>query len=331
MINNILIFRTDRIGDLLVSCPAIITIKKNIKNSNITLVTSQRNFEYAKNLDLFNTVYKFPEKNIFFKFFFILKLLKKKFDYIYVFDGKERSIIASALIRSKCKIALTPKIKFFYKMLNIKFILDNDKTNLNKIFQKFLDLSNINTKISNFNFLKNKINNNFSSNIEIKNYLHIHLDEKWFSKLYISKYTNIGPNYSEFIKFIDKINQKNDILITTGLIDFELVDELKNKYFNKVTNKIFLKKNRNKSVYLIYKPTFDDLESLLRSSKTLIACHGAITHASNSFDVKKIDILEKSKVSFYQRFTSHLFDYHTIYRSAFVDVESEVCNKILHS
>jgi len=30
MINNILIFRTDRIGDLLVSCPAIITIKKKV-------------------------------------------------------------------------------------------------------------------------------------------------------------------------------------------------------------------------------------------------------------------------------------------------------------
>ena len=118
-----------------------------------------------------------------------------------------------------------------------------------------------------------------------------------------------------------KLFQKNNFEIIRSDLD----------KFCEILNELKLKKNRNKSVYLIYKPTFDDLESLLRSTKTLIACHGAITHASNSFDVKKIDIIEKSKVSFYQRFTTHLLDYHTIYRSTFVDVESEIYNKILHS
>ena len=91
MTNHIIIFRTDRIGDLLVSCPAIISIKKGINNSNITLITSHKNYEYAKSLNLFNEVYKFPEKNLFYKIFFIFKLLKRKFDYIYVFDGRYTS------------------------------------------------------------------------------------------------------------------------------------------------------------------------------------------------------------------------------------------------
>ena len=36
MLNNILIFRTDRVGDLIVTCPAIITIKEYLVNPKIT-------------------------------------------------------------------------------------------------------------------------------------------------------------------------------------------------------------------------------------------------------------------------------------------------------
>ena len=327
MNNKILIFRTDRIGDLIVSCPAIITIKRSIVDSKITLIASKKNYDYAKSLNLFDEIYKFPEKNIFKKIVFIYKLIKNKYKYIYVFDGKERSIITAGLIKSYYKLALTPKINAFYKMFKIRFFLDNEKTNLNTIFQQFLKYSNINVSVSNFDFLKKKIDNNFSSKIPIRDYLHIHLDEKWSSNIYIKKYTDINPSFIEFIQFLDEINQKNDILITTGLIDFNLIEDLKTKYFEKLSDKIFLKRNGNKSIYLIYKPLFEDLESLLRRSKTLIACHGAITHAANSFNIKKIDILEKSKISFYSRFTSHLSDYHTVYRSNFNEVKSEIYKK----
>ena len=88
MINKILIFRTDRIGDLIVTCPAIITIKKYFEKCDITLITSSKNYEYAKSLNLFNNVIEFPKKNIINKIKFIYKLNKKKFDYIYIFDGR---------------------------------------------------------------------------------------------------------------------------------------------------------------------------------------------------------------------------------------------------
>ena len=42
MVNNILIFRTDRIGDLLFTCPAIISIKKHLKDTKITLIASDK-------------------------------------------------------------------------------------------------------------------------------------------------------------------------------------------------------------------------------------------------------------------------------------------------
>ena len=325
---NILIFRTDRIGDLIITCPSIITIKKYFKNSDITLITSEKNSSYAKKLNIFKNVLEFPKKNIFSKINFVYKLRKMNFSYIFVFDGKERSILSSVFIQSKYKVALTSKIKFYYRVFKIKYFIDSEITNLNQIFQESINYCKIDTKISNYDFLSRISDNNFSSKIPIKNYLHIHLDEKWVSSLYIKTYTNICPNYDEFIDFLNILSEKNHILITTGLRDFELINELKNRFFEKKTNNIFFKKNFEKLIYFIHKPTFDDIESLLRNTRILISCHGAITHASNSFNVKKIDILEHVKLSFYKKFTSYLDDYHPIYRSNFVLLRKEISKKI---
>ena len=317
MVNNILIFRTDRIGDLLITCPTIIAIKRYLKNPKITLICSKKNYHYARSLDLFNEIYEFPDKGLIQKVKFIYQLKKEKPQYVFVFDGKDRSIISAALINAKYKIAISTKNNPFYKLFKIKFFTDDKETNLNDVLQKSLNYCHINTEINNYDFLKKKKDNNFSSNLSVKNWLHIHLDEKWFNDLYIKKYTNIHPNYDGFIDFLNKIPIHNHILITTGIINFELLDELKNKYFKKINQKIFLRKESNRLTYFIYKPTFDDLESLLRNSKILFSCHGAITHAANSFDVKIVDIIEKSREKFYKRFTSYLKNYSATYRCNF--------------
>jgi ADP-heptose:LPS heptosyltransferase len=328
MVNKILIFRTDRIGDLIVTCPTIISIKKYFKECDITIITSNRNFDYAKSLNLFGDVLQFPRNNLISKIKFIYNLYKKKFDYIFVFDGKERSILTAAFIKSKIKVALSSSIKFHYKLFKIKFFKDCENTNLNEIFQQMLNYSNVKVKIDNYDFIKKKRNNNFSNKIPMEKFVHIHLDEKWFSELYISSYTNINPKYEDFIELINSISKQSNILITTGIIDTSIVYELKNKFFEKIDEKIYYKKNSDKSIYLIYMPSFEDIESLLRKSKILIACHGSITHAANSFDIQKIDILEGKKIKFYKRFTSYLEKYHPIYRSNFVLLRGDIMKKI---
>ena len=95
---NILIFRTDKIGDLIVTIPTILTIKKYFREIDITLVASEKNYKYADTLGIFNQIHQFPRKNIFSKIFFIHKLYKKKFDYIFIFDGKERTILKAFFI-----------------------------------------------------------------------------------------------------------------------------------------------------------------------------------------------------------------------------------------
>jgi len=314
---NILIFRTDRIGDLLFACPTITTIKKYFTNSNITLISSSKNNFYAQSLNIFDNIYEFPKKGIFKKIKFIFTLAKKEYDYIFVLDGKERSVITTKFIKGKCKVAIISKEKSYYKLLGIKFFFDEEKDNLNKIYQKMINYCNIKIKINNYFFLKNKKNNNYSLKIPIKNYIQIHLDEKWFSNLYITKYTNINPRYDEFVDFLNNISKINNILITTGNINFTLIDELKRKYFDKKSDEIFYKKNYNNLIYFVVKNTFDDIESLLRNAKVLVSCHGAITHAANSLQVSQIDIIEENKKNFYKKFTLYINIYSQLYRTSF--------------
>ena len=98
---KILIFRTDRIGDFLISCPTILAIKNYFDESSIDLVASEKNNLYAKELGIFESIYVYPKKNILKKINFFFFILKKKFDYIFVLDGKDRSLIP--ILFNSCK------------------------------------------------------------------------------------------------------------------------------------------------------------------------------------------------------------------------------------
>ena len=326
---KILIFRTDRIGDLIMTCSAIISLKKYFNQSEITLITSSKNSEYSKNLSFIDNVVEFPRNGIINKIKFAFRLSKKKFDYIFIFDGKERSILTSAFIKSKKKMALLSTKKFYFNFLKIKFFKDNDNKNLNETFQKMINHTDLKIKIQNYDFIKIKKNNNFSSKIPLDEYIHIHLDEKWFNNLYINSYTNINPQLNDFVDFLDTISINNNLIITTGFVQLKLVNELINKkIFNISETNIFFKRNNNKVIYLINQPTFEDIESLLRNSKKLISCHGAITHAANSLNIHILDIIEKNNRLFYKRYTSHMSKYTSIYRENFSSIKNTLLSKL---
>ena len=56
--NKYLIFRTDRIGDFLVSAILIKSIKSNDQKSHITIIASKKNYEYIKNFPYVDEVIK---------------------------------------------------------------------------------------------------------------------------------------------------------------------------------------------------------------------------------------------------------------------------------
>ncbi len=174
-----------------------------------------------------------------------------------------------------------------------------------------------------------KNDNNFSKNLSINKYIHVHLDEKWFNKSYITSYTDINPIYDDFIDFLNEISKNNDVLITTGMINFDLLENLKNSFFKKIDDKIYFKKNYNKNIFLIYKPSIFDIESLIKNSEYLITCHGSITHIANHFNIKIFDIIQEDKLSFYNNYTYYLNNYNYLFRKNFTELKNNLLNSIM--
>ena len=90
--NNYLIFRTDRIGDFLLSAILLNSIKRNDPNSHISVVCSSKNYNYVKNFHLVDKAILYPEKSFFKKTSFFLKMFLKKNYCTIICDGKKRSI-----------------------------------------------------------------------------------------------------------------------------------------------------------------------------------------------------------------------------------------------
>ena len=84
-----LIFRTDRVGDFLLTLSLIKIIKINHPESKITIIASEKNFDYIKTFKVVNNVIKL-KNNFFSKISLILNLRKKIFDSIIVHDVKKR-------------------------------------------------------------------------------------------------------------------------------------------------------------------------------------------------------------------------------------------------
>ena len=129
--NKYLIFRTDRIGDFLLSAILIKSIKRNDKGSSITLVASKKNYNYIKNINLVDEVIMWPTKKLFEKIKFGIKIFKSKFYCIIVLDGKKRSLYYAIFTRAKYKISIVTKIfyKFIFKFNFTKIIYDDYSRN----------------------------------------------------------------------------------------------------------------------------------------------------------------------------------------------------------
>ena len=100
---EILIFRTDRVGDLLFSLILIKIVRKNYPNCRITLIVSPKNYNYAKTFEGIDKIILL-KNNIFEKISLILRLRKNFYDAIVVHDGKGRSKFVSFFLKSNRKV-----------------------------------------------------------------------------------------------------------------------------------------------------------------------------------------------------------------------------------
>ena len=98
MINKYLIFRTDRIGDFLITAILIKSIKRNDPNSHIQIISSKKNHTYIKSFKMVDEVVLL-NKSFIGKLKLIIKLQKSFYKTIIVHDSKKRSKIISFFLK----------------------------------------------------------------------------------------------------------------------------------------------------------------------------------------------------------------------------------------
>ena len=294
--NTYLIFRTDRIGDFLLSAIMINSIKRNDPNSHITVVSSKKNHDYIKSFNFINEVILL-ENSLFNKIKVICKLRSKYYDFIIVHDLKNRSSIISLLLKYKFRIKPN-------KNLDISYI-DSIKKILLQLDFNFLipDLNILNGRDFDYTNLLND------------DYIVIHFDEKWIYKDYISEYTNIEPSQNDFISFINLLlsTSNKKIVITTGIDCPKILDNL-------------FENNFNQRIKIFKKISFIDLEVIISKCELLISCHGSVSHIATAHNIKQIDIIEENKSNFYLNWTKHFRNYFPLYRKKFSDLSNEIIN-----
>jgi ADP-heptose:LPS heptosyltransferase len=289
-VNRYLIFRTDRIGDFLITAILLKSIKKNDPSAHITLIASDKNFSYIETFPYVNQVIKL-ENTLLSKLLLFFKLIKVKYKNIIVHDNKKRSKLISFFLKSKKKIYL------------------DDTQNISHIqtIKKILLKMNFNYSNDSLNILDHrKIN---QSNDE--KYIQLHFDEKWIFKDYIDKYINIQPTENELINFFVKLIKKNKkkLIITTG---FELPKIMKNLKPFLAENKVKIYENLN----------FFELERITSHSKLLISCHGAISHVAAANNIRQIDVIDKSYN--YAKWTDHFRNYNYLHRVVFKELSQKI-------
>ena len=327
--NNYLFFRTDRIGDFLVSAILLKAIKRNDRKAHISVVASSKNYFFIKTLDFIDEVFLYPN-NFLKKIFFFLNLRKKKYELICALDGKKRSIYFSFFLKSKIKILMTTK-KIFKKFLNYFFakiyLFDESQNKLEEI-KDILNLSKMSFDKSDISFLKeNKI---YLKKIKlIKDFIIFHFDEKWIHEQYIKKYKSIEPSLNDLEQFIYNLIKKSNknLIITTGTMNNDLIKKLILS-FKKENDNLYTKSFHDKLIQVYVKIDFFELQYLIKNSSFLIGCHGASTHLASSHGIKIYDIFDLSQKNFYLKWINHIKNYSYFYRENFSDLTKKILSRI---
>ena len=292
--SSYLIFRTDRIGDFLLTILLINSIKRNDPNSNITVISSKKNHHFIRSFKNVDEVI-ILKNNLLDKIKLIHKLRSVYYDKIIVHDAKNRSSIISFFLKYGLKIKPNND-------LNISYI-DSIKEIISKLNFDFIE--------SDLNTLKNR-EHNFAEDLN-EDFILLHFDEKWIYDDYISVYTNIEPLKDELISFIDLLltitNKK--LVITTGIRSPNILNDIINI-------------GLNSRVKVYKKLDFLDLEILISKSKLLISCHGSVSHVAAAHQIRQIDIIDKMKLNFYSKWTAHFRNYTPIYRKKFSELSKEI-------
>ena len=310
---NTLIFRTDRIGDFIISSPFILSYKKKFKDNKIILISSEYNYNYIKNFKFVNKIFPLKNEIKFFRkiivlFRMIILLRRTEYSNIIILDGKNRSFFISLFLKGKKSILLQSRnLEFLSKIFNYKRVFNYEIQNQLKNFSFLASNLNFNIDLKNIDIYKDHL---FSDNGKLDSkYITIHLDEKWFTKYYYKDFTDINPTSSQLDIFIKKIfktlGDNYNIVITTGSRKLQVLKDF-TKDFIKISENKFEKKINDNKIVFVSDCSFNDLEVIIKNSSFLICCEGGVSHVSHNMNIKTIAFFEKNRLQHTHFWTSHM-------------------------
>lgn len=343
MINmNYLVIRNDGIGDLIVSTCGISHLRKIDKKSNITLICSNRNIEYAKMLEKdghVDRIYNLDAYNNFSGLLRLILILRKlSFDHTFILKSDWKNLIISLFCKSKNIHAINPsKISKLYKKTKYKYPLfltntifkstevinpiqiktDDIKIKMgshySKLFSKALNIKITKLeyiKPNSFNTFDSKIKKIFSSlKIKKRSTVLFHLDEKW---------SDIDLSKGFIIKLFEEItglkNKKINLLVTNGKYSTSLNNEIWAFYkLKKIANKKHIyRSQKNKKILFIKKSNISDIIGFASNVGLIFHMHGSITHISSILQVPIVDIIRDHSSKYFYKWRPNFKQYTQI-------------------
>lgn len=290
---KILIFKTDRVGDLINITPVINNLKLNNPDCKIDLICSSYNFQIAKYIIGINKIFIYENSILKFLKDNFKNILSTKYDLIFQLDGKSHSYFLATIHKSIKKFSLKfikkkkifgryfqiSRPNFFYEyFINTIECVENYNLSNNKSYH-YLTLYFKLLKKAGFNIINNQhVLYHIPEMRVVKfddEYIHFHIDEKWL---------NFNKNvHNKIIEFIRLISLSQNIAISSNLGENILFDRISDEFSN------------NKNILFLKSPDFSNLISIIYHSKTCISSHsGFIVHLAACYNKNIIDIVDQS-------------------------------------
>ena len=288
---NILIFKTDRLGDLLNISTVIYNLKVNFPECKITLICSNYNKSIAKYYqnDLNILVYKKPL--IFFLFKHYLNFKNNNIDLILQLDGKNHSYISSIFFKASIKACI--------KYIKNKKLFNNyiSVSRPNFLINKFFDVNEI--SYENYNLNDNHKYHYLSLYLKLLKKLNIKIYSKDHYLPLNNPVNESSFNESYFLFHIDQRWEMFDQTVQNKLYEKILYLSKKNKIVitsnvgnNKIFNFLKTKLENINNIKIIESPDLFKTLSLIYHSNTCVSSHsGLIVHAAAAFKKNIIDLV----------------------------------------
>ena len=306
---KILIFKSDRIGDLINISSVIKNIKLNYKSSEISIVCSEYNSHIARFYPEISNILILKGSIIQFIFKYYNFLIMNKFDHIFQFDGKKKSYILGSIIKSNQKscISYVKEKRFF----NINYVLKRPNFFYSIFYNHVIKCEEklISTTNKKYHYLSLYLDTLKKNDLKIytnehhlpfigkpiphfSGYVHLHIDERW---QHFDCYF-----YKKILNFIEINLVHNRFYLTSNFNG--------NTFFNNLEN--YFNKKKNKNIRLNSTANIDELVNIIYNCKISISNHTGFTvHVAASFKKKIIDIVSPRKNLHYDRWVPLNIDY----------------------